>query len=850
MKKYIPILTILVILSSCTSEFDGLFPGVREKSGVKTIFHATTEATYTPETKTYADQSMRVVWNEGDQVTIFNKITYNHGFEFNGDDGDTAGDFVQFTPEPSGFSTWEDIEHYYAVYPYSTGNKCDYDGKLTVVLPSVQSYKEDSFGIGANTMVAVSDSTRLQFKNVGGYLSLRLYGDGVKVSSLKIEGNAGEKISGKAFVTIPMGGTPTTVMDETATESITIVCDPAVQLGADTEHYTDFWFVIPPVTFSEGFRITVTDDQGGVFEKTTTNSLTVTRNQLDWMNPLEVIPGAAAGNVEFADANFKAYCVNNFDTNGDGEISIAEAIVVTEINVSTENIESLEGIECFENLTTLSCRGVQNNNGDVISGLTSLDVSNNRSLTTLDCCFNHLTALDLSNQTALTSLIFEYNPDLASLDVSGCSSLGSLSSRSNDQLASLNVAGCTSLKSIYLETNELTSLDMHGFTELTSIYCYYLTELTSLDVTGCTALTSLICSMSNLTSLDVSDCVLLENLCIDGNPLSSIDLSNNTALTGLGCAWCRNLTSLDLSNNTSLENFSCGQTGLESLVFGNNTSLKEVVCEESALTSLDVSGCPAITKLSCRDNELTELDVSNNLALTDLDCTENPLTTLYLLAGQEIAELSKEDSTQIVYKGALPAAFPDENFRSFVFENFDTDIDGILSASELGSVDSFNCSSRSISSLSGIEYFANLRNLECNTNQLTSLDFSHNTALNDLSCYSNQITSLNLSNNTALTGLNCKSNQLTSLDLSHNTALTYLDCSENQLTSLDLSHNTTLHFLWCRQNQLTSLDVSNNAELTRLNCTINPMTTLYLKSGQEQTLTELQKPDTTVIEYK
>ena len=147
------------MLSSCTSEFDRLFNGSRPSTtGSTPVFFVTTEPSVLPETKTFADSQMRVLWNEGDQISIFNKITYNQGFEFDGDDGDTAGGFNPFTQMPM-FGSWGDLDYIYAVYPYSTNNKCGYDGDLTVMLPAEQPYKESSFGIGANTMVAVTEGS-------------------------------------------------------------------------------------------------------------------------------------------------------------------------------------------------------------------------------------------------------------------------------------------------------------------------------------------------------------------------------------------------------------------------------------------------------------------------------------------------------------------------------------------------------------------------------------------------------------------------------------------------------------------------------------------------------------------
>ena len=136
------------------------------------------------------------------------------------------------------------------------------------------------------------------------------------------------------------------------------------------------------------------------------------------------------------------------------------------------------------------------------------------------------------------------------------------------------------------------------------------------------------------------------------------------------------------------------------------------------------------------------------------------------------------------------------------------------------------CIGLNISDLTGIEDFIALDYLDCNQNQLTSLDVSGATALFGLDCSDNQLTSLDVSQNTALTWLSCINNQLTSLDVSGATALFDLGCNHNQLTSLDVSGATALFGLDCSDNQLTSLDVSQNTALTWLQCINNQLTSL------------------------
>ena len=166
------------------------------------------------------------------------------------------------------------------------------------------------------------------------------------------------------------------------------------------------------------------------------------------------------------------------------------------------------------------------------------------------------------------------------------------------------------------------------------------------------------------------------------------------------------------------------------------------------------------------------------------------------------------------------ANFPDANFRTVV-STFDKNGDGKLNEAEIAAVTEIDCSGKNISSLKGIEYFTALTYLDCNGNQLTTLDVSNNTSLTTLWCNGNQLTTLDVSKNTALTYLDCDVNQLTALDVSKNTALTSLFCEENQLTTLDVSNNTALEQLRCSENQLTALDVSKNTALTELECESN-----------------------------
>ena len=100
-------------------------------------------------------------------------------------------------------------------------------------------------------------------------------------------------------------------------------------------------------------------------------------------------------NVNIPDANFKAYLVNNkaINTNGDKEIQVIEASAFNDSIICNDmNISNLTGIESFTALTGLFCSD---------NKLTSLDVSKNTALTTLDYWGNQFDSEDLIRKYGL-----------------------------------------------------------------------------------------------------------------------------------------------------------------------------------------------------------------------------------------------------------------------------------------------------------------------------------------------------------------------------------------------------------------------------------------------------------------
>ncbi len=174
----------------------------------------------------------------------------------------------------------------------------------------------------------------------------------------------------------------------------------------------------------------------------------------------------------------------------------------------------------------------------------------------------------------------------------------------------------------------------------------------------------------------------------------------------------------------------------------------------------------------------------------------------------------------------------DQNFELALIEKgFDDQIDGEISKESVLSITELDLSSYGISDLSGIEYFVNLVILNCNNNNLTSLDLGKNKALKELYCNKNQLTSLDIRKNKDLKVLHCNQNQLSDLDLRKNTVLEYLFCNHNKFESIDLTENKMLIELYLNNNLLTYLDLSENINLVRLLCNKNKLESLDLSNN-------------------
>ena len=570
-----------------------------------------------------ADGVYKTIWSSDDAIAVFSGSNAASEFKLTSGANTNSAEF-----EGNAAS-----DNMVAIYPYSIV-KGRTGSTISVTLPEVQEYVSGNIPQGAYPMAAVSDGAILPFYNLCSVLRLRMFGD-LTVNSITFTPNdATVKTSGNATVN---AGDKMLTMSGDAKSTVRLNCANGVKL---TGTNTDFLMVVPAQKYTGGFTITISTDQGAVV-KAVKSDVTLSRSVLYPIKTFECKIDHSKDNIVFEDANFKAYMIKNFDTDGDGEISYEEALAITMIDVDTDNIESLAGIEHMANLTELNCEGPF-----VMSGyepeegrgkLKTLDVSKNTKLTKLYCGFNQFSSLDLTSNVLLERLRCAGN-DLNNLDVSKNTELTRLTAY-NNHLSSIDVSNNTKLEVIDLSNNQIKSIDISKNESLATFNCDD-NLLTELDPSNNQKLTNIYCSNNNLSSINVRKNQKLAKLVIIGNSIPQIDLRNNSELTHLFCEKNK-ISELDLSNNTKL---------------------RQLTVNDNSLSSLTVNCCPEIEILNANNNLIKEMDISELIALKYFDCIRNPLETLYIFEGQidALTEINIPSNTKIVVKGSEDPDEPEE----------------------------------------------------------------------------------------------------------------------------------------------------------------------------------------------
>lgn len=174
---------------------------------------------------------------------------------------------------------------------------------------------------------------------------------------------------------------------------------------------------------------------------------------------------------------------------------------------------------------------------------------------------------------------------------------------------------------------------------------------------------------------------------------------------------------------------------------------------------------------------------------------------------------------------------------SISYIKIDSNNNGEIEESEAAIITSLYIGNSDITDLTGINYFSNLRFLDCsnqnvieNNNQISHLDITSLINLVGINCSNNQIASLNILGLNNLRFLGCAQNQLSSLNIL-GLNLERILCANNSISTLDFTGMSNLNVVWCENNQLAELDFSTNPFLYSLYCANNNLNFINLKNG-------------------
>lgn len=336
-------------------------------------------------------------------------------------------------------------------------------------------------------------------------------------------------------------------------------------------------------------------------------------------------------NIAFEDANLKETLLNEnvididgngiysneIDSNGDGEISEAEALLVKGIRIdgisNEDKIASFDEVSFFENISYL------------------------------EITFHEIQELDLSNNLNLTYISLGHN-----------------------NISSITIPSTIDLESLFFFGNDISEIDVSSFENLKTLVIGGNSQITSVDVTNNLLLELLNINELNIESeIDLSNNLNLKVLHISGYSFQNIDFSLYSDLEWL---WFEDTsyTNLDLSNNLNLSTLKVSGESLSQINIENNTILENVEIFKTSITNLYFSGTTQLMNLNVYENNLINLDLSENSSLETLDVSdEQELQSIFIKS--DILSLLNVDMIPNIEYVCIPELLI-ENFQSKFYE--------------------------------------------------------------------------------------------------------------------------------------------------------------------------------------
>ena len=437
----------------------------------------------------------KVLWQVDDAISVF---------AMGGDGTNISND--EFTTSDAGESatfsgTTTVANEYMALYPYQEdagiGATDDYPILISGKLPAEQQAVAGGFAPELNLSCArtTKDEMNFTFHNLCALVKFRMTGNSVnEIQSVALT-NENWYIAG--------------ILDFCLNEDLSLkeVYSPSIDRSTQItltspeggfQEDVDYYFVLAPVSFPEGFTITYTKKDGSVFYRKGTG-LDVAAGKI--LNIGDIEPDKFTEQNKITNKDFIAwidtYYRIGWTKDSEGNVPLTD-----------ENLQVIEGVKSlsfygagWDDITDIK----------YFTGLTTLNVSNNA-----------LTSLDVSKLVNLEKLSCDGN-----------------------QLKTLDVSMLENLNSLICNGNQLETLDVSMLANLKQLYCWE-NNLKSLRLTN--SLEDLQCQSCRLETLDVSELVNITNLYVYDNHLTKLDIRNLKNQVTLICGNQTNATTGESQN--------------------------------------------------------------------------------------------------------------------------------------------------------------------------------------------------------------------------------------------------------------------------------------------------------------
>ena len=625
-KTIIKLACFLVVMAatSCANDAENIDNSAQEKL-VSMSFHAVESLQNNDETTSSAKkQTTRtallsdfstVTWQQGDKIGIGylgspGKKTYPFTTP-------TTGTDVRFWGQAA-----DNKAPYYMIYPYQEGNQIAYKGaqkaEYTYEFPKYQTAIAGTFDPKANFSVGIIPQAHKPFVayNLGGLLRFKFHGAS-NVKSVRILARGQELFAGTvtSTVTFNSNGTIANVSTKPIAGKSTVLLIYTPESGASMAENTDYFVVLPAVKITKGLTLAFILDNGKAVQVKFSNTIDIKRAQSYSLGDIAINPTKAKLDVITDKGLIEAIkkVSSDVELEADGSLNIYQGYNLDrilklkgELDLSNnDKLTSLNGLQYFQNITSLKLSGNQNLAGNI----------------------------DLTKCKQLTGqILIQSCPSVQSINVTGLD-IKQLAARSLNGLEQVTIKGNNKLSSITLNNNrELKSVDVSNLPALETLATFYSGKITTINTSNSPNLKAInATSNDNLTNIaGLEDNILLENFTAPYTKLKKLDFTHYTKLKevnimsssveeikGLADAGA-NLTTLQLA-----------QTHISSLDVSQNPNLTSIdLYAVHELTALDVTHNPKLTSLRAPFTSITELKLTNNPELVTLKVSHCKLKKL------------------------------------------------------------------------------------------------------------------------------------------------------------------------------------------------------------------------------